>query len=208
MVAVAYLRRSLTLALFLLVPLAGNTFAADPKGSTATFGDKPVFQTDDNFEYALSGDKKAFTLAFKTAFEATVGNIQDSKTPEAPVGTKVFSVVIPVYGKSIDTTFIVTAFASAEEGASGALLFTVNDKTTVTRFAPSEGKETLVKLRYRAKAVSDVRFTLVLLAQRDQAHAKATSLVHVTTIDSDLLVAEQRIAKKDAAKKNDAKKKM
>jgi hypothetical protein len=198
MVTLANIRRGLTLALFVLVPLGGSAVAADAKiaaAGGATFGDKPAFQSDDNIDYGLSDDKKAFTIAFKTAFEATVGNIQNAKNPEAPVGTKVFSVVIPVNGKPIDTTFIVTTFVSAEEGASGALLFTVNDKTTVTRFAPGEGREVLVKLNYRARSVSDVRLTLVLLAQRDQAHPKATALVHVTTIDTDAALAKKRSTK-------------
>jgi len=197
MTTVTTIKRALTLICFLILPFGGAAIAgkAPAAANGVTFGDKPSFQSADNFDYGLSDDKKAFTITFKTAFEATVGKVQNATATEAPVGTNVFTVVLPLSGKKIDTTFIVTAFASAEEGAGGALLLVANDKSTLMRFPPGEGKEVLVKLRYRAKAASEVRLTLFLLAERDAAHPKATALVHVTTIDTDAALAKKKSTK-------------
>ena len=195
MIPVAKIARALASLSFLFVMVSGGAVTANAQ---AKFGDQPSFASasTDNFDYSVSADKQAFTIVFKTAFEATVGNLQNAKVTDAPIGTQIFSAVIPVSGGDIDTTFFVTTFVAAEQGAAGTLLFAVNDKNTVMRFPPGDGKEVIVKLNYKAKTASDVRLTLFLLAERDAAHPKASALVHVNAIDTDLALAKQHGNKK------------
>src|SRR3977135_4087929 len=133
MTSIATLFHVSALRLFWLAMIGGGTLlTADARAAGgATFGDKPTFQSADNFVYQLSEDKQAFTITFNPAFEATVANAPTGKDPGGPIATKVLSLVIPVYGKKIKTTFIVSTSVTAEEGAGGAILLSVNDKQTV-----------------------------------------------------------------------------
>jgi hypothetical protein len=193
MTAMKTIGAALSVLAFTLLPLGGAALAAQAAAAGATFGDKPVFQSSTNAQYSLSDDKKAFTITFNPAFEASAGN---SASDTALVGTNVYSVVIPVNGKEVNTTFVFTASITADEGAGGLLMLNVNDKQTITRFKKTSEKEVLVQLKYRAKNTGDIRLTVFLLAERDAAHPKAPALIHALAIDSDLAVASKR-KKKD-----------
>src|SRR5258705_9429992 len=80
----------LTLLGFQASVLAGS---ADGSGGV-TFGDKPTFQSTDKFSYALSPDKKAFTLLFE-GLEAEVANGGDPP----PVISRVPPIVLPFTGQ-------------------------------------------------------------------------------------------------------------
>ena len=193
MTAVKTIGVALALLAFALFPVGSGASAAPAAASGATFGDKPVFQSSNNIQFSLSDDKKAFTITFNPAFEASAGN---SASNTALVGTNVLSVVIPVTGKDVNTTFVLTASVTADEGAGGLLMLNVNDQQTITRFKKTSEKEVLVQLKYRAKNTGDIRLTVFLLAERDAAHPKAPVLIHALAIDSDLAVASKR-KKKD-----------
>jgi hypothetical protein len=199
MIPVAKLSHISTLFAFLLALTASGTLLAGDAQAAggATYGDKPTFQSSDNFVYSLSDDKQAFTINFNPAFEAQVANAPPGKDPGGPIATKVFSLVLPVTGKYVKTTFVVTASVIAEAGAGGAIMLIVNDKQTVTRYSTTGDKEVLVQLKYSAESPSDIRLTVILMADHDSAHPKAASLVHVTAIDSDLaLMSKKRAAAK------------
>jgi hypothetical protein len=198
MTSIAKLAHVSTSLLFLVALIGGGALlAANAQAAGgATFGDKPTFQNADNFSYSLSGDKQAFTITFNPAFEAMVANAPTGKDPGGPIATKVLSMVIPVTGKYIKSTFVVSTSVTAEEGAGGAIMLIVNDKQTVARFGKTGEKEMLVQLNYSAESASDIRLTVILLADHDSAHPKAASLVHVTAIDSDLAVMNKRRAAK------------
>jgi len=184
---------ALSLLVFASLPLGSGALAAPAAAGGTTYGDKPVFQSSNNIQFSLSDDKKAFTITFNPAFEASAGN---SAGDTALVGTNVLSVVIPVTGKDVNTTFVFTASVTADEGAGGLLMLNVNDQQTITRFKKTSEKEVLVQLKYRAKNTGDIRLTVFLLAERDAAHPKAPVLIHGLAIDSDLAVASKR-KKKD-----------
>lgn len=174
-------------------PVGRGAMAAQATAGGATFGDKPVFQSSSNIQFSLSDDKKAFTIGFNPAFEAAVGaNASDT----ALVGTNVFSVVIPVTGKEVKSTFVLQASVTADEGAGGLLMLSVNDQQTVTHFKKTSEKDVLVQLKYRAKNTGDIRLTVFLLAERDAAHPKALALIHALTIDTDLAIAKKRMKDK------------
>ena len=193
MTAVKTIGVALTLLAFALFPVGSGASAAPTAAGGTTYGDKPVFQSSNNVQFSLSDDKKAFTITFNPAFEASAGN---SASNTALVGTNVLSVVIPVTGKDVNTTFVLTASVTADEGAGGLLMLNVNDQQTITRFKKTSEKEVLVQLKYRAKNTGDIRLTVFLLAERDAAHPKAPVLIHALAIDSDLAVASKR-KKKD-----------
>jgi len=192
MTAVKTIGAALGLLAFALLP-AGGALAAQASWSGATFGDKPVFQSSDNFKINLSDDKKAFTLNFNPAFEASAGN---TASDTALIGTNVLSVVIPVTGKEVNSLFVLTASITAEEGAGGMLMLKVNDQQTITHFKKTDEKSVLVQLKYRAKNPGDIRLTVFLLAERDAAHPKAAALIHALSIDADLDPANKK-KKKD-----------
>src|SRR3979490_2114725 len=86
--------------LFCIAVGGGAAISADG----VTFGDKPTYQSDNNFEYVPSNDKQAFTIVFQGLEVAVDGG----KTPDsiakrarsaaanAPMATKAFSIVIPL----------------------------------------------------------------------------------------------------------------
>jgi hypothetical protein len=198
MISIANCVRGSALLFLLLATIGGGTASsadAQVPAKGAGFGDKLIFQSMDGIDYSVSADKQAFTILFTSALEAEVGSPPTPTSPDPPVGTQAFAVVIPVSGQNIDTNFVVTAVVIVNEGAEAALVLAVNDKTTVMRFPPGTDKEVLVQLKYRAKTASDIRLTLFLLAERDQAHPKAGATVHVSAIDTDLALAKQRLKK-------------
>src|SRR5712671_5626061 len=118
----------LTLLGFQASVLAGS---ADGSGGV-TFGDKPTFQSTDKFSYALSPDKKAFTLLFE-GLAAEVANGGDP----SPVISRVASIVIPLTGqKTFRNSFFVSGFALTGEGRNGTVVFSINGQNTVVKFPP------------------------------------------------------------------------
>ena len=164
-----------------------------------TIGDKPTFKSADNFDYQLSDDKKAFTLAF-TGFEVTVDSaklpapvaarVRSEKT-DAPIGTRVFSIVIPLTGsKSVRNAFFVSGFVLTGEGTSGTLVFSINGQNTVTKFAAGMNKDFVQRLNFRTKYASEVRITVFLLAERDSA-GQGAAFLGVNAIDTDTGLAKK-----------------
>lgn len=163
---------------------------------TATFGDKPSFTSLKKIIFSLSDDKKAFDLAFKaTEFSAGVGSVAFDGAPKGnpPVQIRSYAVVIPVSGQNLKTTFSVPGVCVADPGTHAALLLSVNDQHSVTQFKPkNDSQDFVATLRYQAKAVSDVRITVVLMVQRDAAHPGASALLKINTISTDALVSRKR----------------
>jgi hypothetical protein len=199
-IAFANLARGSALFLSVLIAIGGGTASsadAQVPAKGATFGDKPSFQSTPDIAFSLSEDKKAFTILFSSALEASVGSPASANAPNPPVDTKTFSIVLPVSGEDIDTEFVVSTFVIATEGAQAALVLAVNDKTTVMQVPyATNGEPVLVRLKYQAKTTSDVRINLFLLAQRDQAHPNAAATLHIDAIDTDLAAAQARADKR------------
>jgi hypothetical protein len=175
---IAFLFFSLSIA-------AASSGMAAPDGS-ATFGDKPTFQSDDQFNYGLSDDKKAFTILFSDVSAK-------SAAATTPIATRVFSIVIPVTGgNSVKTSFFASGFVSTSKGAQGTLVFSVNGKNSVASFSPGTQQSFVQELQFGGEYVSDARMTVYLLAERDSKTADAEAFLNVTAIDTDLALAQQR----------------
>jgi hypothetical protein len=186
----------LVLAVFSILTAAGTAFSADG----ITFGDKPTFQSDAKFSYALSADKKAFTLAFD-GLEVQVdgGKLPDkiakrvrSSVTTAPVATRVFSTVIPVKaGKDVRSTLFVSGFVLTTSRAGATLLFTVNGQNIVTSFGPNADKSFIQPLEFRASSTSEIRMSIFLLAEREGQGPAA--YLNVSAIDTDAALARKRL---------------
>jgi hypothetical protein len=171
--------------LVLLPVLAITASSADAQApAKAAFGDKLSFQSAD-VAYGPSDDRQAFTINFKTAFEAT--------TDKSPVSANTFSVVIPITGQSIDANLTFQGVVNVSDGGLATLIINVNDTNTVMRYRPGINQSVVVPYRYTATNYSgELAITIVLVAARDQAHPNGSAFMHFDTIDGDLGTAKKR----------------
>jgi hypothetical protein len=194
MISIVNFVRGSALLFFALATIGGGTASsADAQvPGRANFGDKLSFQSSDKMDYAVTDDRQAFTLTF-SALEATIGN----QKSDPPLMSQVAAFVIPVDGKSIDATFVVSAVATTTEGTDATIMLVVNDKSTMMHFPPnSNAKDVVLQLRYRAKAVSDLRVAIFVLVERDQAHPGAGADLTVDALDGDMGSAKPHPARK------------
>jgi hypothetical protein len=188
-------------AAFSIVTAAGTGVALSADG--ITFGDKPTFQSDSKFSYALSPDKKAFTIAFD-GLEVQVdgGKLPDkiakrkrSPATTAPVATRVFSLALPMKsGKAVRVPLFVSGYVVTTSKAGATLLFSVNGQQTVTSFGPNADKSFIQRLDFRAPATSELRMTVFLLADRDGTAPAA--YLNVNAIDTDVAQIKKRATAK------------
>ncbi len=180
----------------------GSVYAAD---TGVTFGDSPSFKSAENFDYAASPDKKAFTITFN-GFEATVaadklpaaatGRMRGEKS-NTPVTTRAVSIVIPLAGsKRIRTSLFASGFALTGKAASATLVFNVNGHNIVRNFPAGENREFIQRLDYRSTSATELRLTLFLIAEGDSTSGDASAFVNVSTIDTDVALKSKKAAGK------------
>ena len=149
-----------------------------------TFGQIPTYQSDENFELAVSDDKRALTLTFSD-LQAAVGG---GKSP-GPMSTRVFSLVLPLEGdeKKVEIEFIVQGFTLTHEGATATMVCSVNGQTTVADFPGMSDQSFVQKLKFAAEAPSECRLYVFLLVGRDSRNANAEAFLNVNSIDAEIL---------------------
>ena len=149
-----------------------------------TFGQIPMYQSDEKFELAVSEDKRSLTINFAD-FQASVGG---SKSPK-PMSTREFSLVLPLEGddKRVEIEFIVDGFILALDGATASIVCSVNGQTAVTDFPGSADQNFVQKLTFAAETPSEARLYLFLLLGRDSSNADADANLSVTSIDVEIL---------------------
>jgi hypothetical protein len=185
-----------------ILTAAGTGAALSADG--ITFGDKPSFQSDSKFSYALSQDKKAFTLAFDGLevqvdggkLPQKIAKRVSSPAKNAPVATRVFSTVIPVHGgkKGVATTLYASGYVLTMSKAGATLLFSVNGQNTVTSFGPNADKSFVHPLYFKTSSADEIRMTVFLLAEREGQEPAA--YLNVFAIDTDAAQAKKRVAGK------------
>jgi hypothetical protein len=188
----------------LIEATTGSAADASVARGTATFGDKPIFQSSSDIEYALSPDRQAFTITFGSFFEAIaasgtlpseVARRARSGKSEGPVVARTFSIVLPVTSeKPIRTSFIASGFAMTGPDSSATLMLVVNGQQKVVRFGPQTERSFVEKLDFRAARASEVRMTAFLLAERSSGNADAMSFLRVAAIDTDTALAQRKMA--------------
>jgi hypothetical protein len=153
-----------------------------------TFGEKLTYSSLKTADYSLSDDRKAFEIRFNPGLAAGVGTpVYDGlHATHAPINTRVYSAVIPATGNNLNTSFVLNGFGMTEAGTNATLVLTVNDQHSVTHFgADREEGAFTATLPYRAEVASDLRLTVVLIAERDAAHPDASALIAITDISAD-----------------------
>jgi hypothetical protein len=186
---------------FLVVAFASEAARA---ADDVTYGDKPTFQSGDNFSLDISPDKKALTITFNgLEVTADTGKVPDpaarrtpaAKASNAPVATRAFSLVLPITaGKSIRTSYFASGFVVTNAGSEATLLFSVNGKNTVVKFPPKSDKSFVQKLDIKTAYASEIRMTVFLLAERDSTNPQTAAFLGVNAIDNDLAVANKKKA--------------
>ena len=161
-------------------------------GDDITFGDALTYSSIQEVVFNLSDDKKAFTVTLPVALAAGVGTagFDGLALTDAPINTRVYSAVIPATGKNLKTTFVLTGFGLTQPGTSTKLVLTVNARHRVTHFGPREDQAFTVLMPFRAKAATDIRVTVVVIAERDSTHPDASALIALNDISADARVAE------------------
>lgn len=166
--------------------------AQKPRASTSiTFGDKLAFSSDKNASYNVSDDKLSFSIQFDAPPAAAVGHVNFAGVPKtkSPLATHAYTAVIPASGRNVNATFFVNGFGTAEAGTNTLLLFKVNGRHRVGRFTPKQdGQDFVASVPYRARSVTDIRISLVLIAERDASHPEAAALIAVNDITADTKV--------------------
>lgn len=172
------------------------------KSGGVTFGEEPTFSSEKNVVYDLTDDKKAFEIQIVPALAAGVGTPSFDGVPktDAPVSTRIYSAVIPATGKNVRTSFVVNGFGLTEAGTNTVLILSVNDQHRVTHFAPGKDQAFTAALPYRAKAVTDIRLTVVLVAERDSTHPDASALIAINDISADAALTKKKPRRKATKK--------
>ncbi len=147
---------------------------------TADFSKGVTFQSDIVVDFGINPDKKAFTAIF-AGLEA---KIVTKSSP--PIVTRTYSFVMPLSGVKPTTAFPIylQGYIFNQQGANGHLIFTVNDQTTVADFTEPSDRSFLQQIDFKPGTASDLRVTIVLIADRDSATDAAVNL-SVTAVDSD-----------------------
>jgi hypothetical protein len=151
------------------------------EAAMTTFGKVPSQKGDGGFDLGVSDDRRAFTLTFSD-LKVAAG--------KQPIGTRLFSLVMPLEGdrRRTEIEFTVQGFAfTTTKGATATLLFSVNAQSVVLDLPANTDQSVVQPLKFVAEAPSDCRLHLLLLAGRDAADSAAEAVLTVSTIDAELL---------------------
>ena len=178
--------RKVIAALPIILVVAGPppVLAAD----SATFGNAPTYNADAGFMLSVSDDKKAFTATFSGLLVNLVG-----QSP-VPIVTRTFSFSLPLSGvdPATEIPFFISGTAFSEKGANTRLIFIVNDQSTVAVFPENAANTDYIQeLKYKAGTASEVRVTIILIADRD-SKSGAQAYLNVLAIDTDLLNRQEK----------------
>jgi hypothetical protein len=158
-----------------------------------TFGDRLAYSSIPDVAYNRSDDRQAFTVTLPKGLAAGVGTpVYEGLTlTGAPVDARTYSAVVPAAGEDLNTTLVLNGFGVAEPGSGATLVLTVNGHHHVTHFGPREDRAFTVLMPFRAKAPTDLRITVAVIADRDAAHPDATALIVLNDISADARAAKK-----------------
>ena len=143
-----------------------------------SFGPKLKFTSTRKLAYTVSDDSKAFDIRFDTAIAAGVGtpSFEGLRPSRAPIGTRLYSAVIPATGTNAKISINFNGFLVAQPGTQVTLVVVANDQHHVVHFADSGDDEGFTtSLPLRADTLSEIRLTVILVAQRDGVVAKVVA---------------------------------
>ena len=169
------------------------------KAAGIAFGRKLVYASTRKLEYTVSEDDKAFEIRFETAIAAGVGSpsFASLKKSTAPIGTNVFTAVIPASGKNVKTAVSLNGFCETRAGTSVTLMAMANDEQVVKHFRNSkDNKGFTLSVPVQARSLSEIRLTVLLVAQQEGA-GDASALIAVSDIGADTFRPKKRVPVKN-----------
>jgi hypothetical protein len=148
------------------------------------FGKLPPYQANDEFNFDVSPDNRAFTLTFSD-FKTTV----EANKSAVPTSSRVFTLLIPLEGddKKGEIEFGLNAGILTTEGATATLVFSVNGQTIASDFAGNVEQSFTQPLKFTTATPSECRLCVFLLVGRDSKNPEANAFLNVLTIDGEIL---------------------
>ena len=157
------------------------------KTSGIAFGRKLLYASTRKLEYTVTEDDMAFEIRFETAIAAGVGSpsFAGLKKTNAPIGTNVFTAVIPASGKNVKAALSLNGFFVAQPSTSVTLVATANDQQVVKRFRNSkDDKGFTLSVPVQARSLSEIRLVVLLVAQHESG-GDASALIALSDIGAD-----------------------
>jgi len=172
-----------------------------PAKDDVSFGPKLKFSSTKKVNYTVTDDKKSFEIQFAQPLAAGVGTpvFDGLKKTRAPIGTNLYSAVVPSAGKNVKMSIHLNGFGETEPGTNTTVVMATNGQHSVTHFDTMDGAFT-ASLAFRAKSLTDLRVTVLIVAERHAAHPGASALIAVTDISADTFVPRKKAAKKATKK--------
>lgn len=149
-------------------------------GGGLTFGNRLSFSSTRKLDYTLEPGARAFQVQFDEGVGTGVGQSVYTGIPStgSPIKSRSYSAVIPATGKKVAVSFVVRGALHTDPGASVSIAMVVNGQHLVTHFGENINSESFtVALPFRAKVVDEIRFTAILVAERDAAHREANAMI-------------------------------
>ena len=181
-----------------LFALSVAVSGAPARAADVTFGETTSFQSDSTCAYVRTPDQIVFQFLC-TGFETQVENgkiagaaarrIGERAKPSAaatpPIGTRVFSAVVPVTGGSpVYVPIHLSGLAITGVGANAAVLLRVNGEDKIFSFPPKTDESFVRTFVYKAEAASELRMTLFILAEQDSKEADNSAFISLNAVDA------------------------
>lgn len=163
------------------------------RSSTVAFGRKLVHASTRKLEYVVTDDDKAFEIRFETALAAGVGSpgFAGVKPGKAPIGTSVFSAVIPAAGKAVEAKVSLNGFFVAHPGTRVTVVAMANDEQVAKTFRKSmDDKGFTLSVPVKARVLTEIRLVLVLVAELEGG-SDGSALIAVSDIGCDTFVPKK-----------------
>ena len=167
------------------------------------FGNSLTFPPGPMHDYAVSPDGKAITVTFSGLQVIADDGRSDEGAPRGeptdPVVTRVFSMVIPVTnGSPTEAAFHFQGFALTNEGGHATLIVIINGQSTIFDFAKNSDESYVRSVKFSEPAATEIRLTVVVIAERDKQFPGAGAHLNVVSIDTDVASAQKKAASRKA----------
>lgn len=172
-----------------------------PATDDVSFGSRLKFSSNRKVDYTVTDDRKSFAITFAPPMAAGVGTpvFDGLKKTRAPIGTNLYSAVVPGTGRNVKTAIVLNGFGQTEPGTNATLVITANGQHSVTQFDALDGAFT-ASSSFRAKPLTDLRVSVLIVAERHATDPEASALIVVNDISVDTFVPRKKPAGKAAKK--------
>ena len=148
-----------------------------------TFSSNPVYLDDRQFDFALSDDKRAFTITFSD-LQVKVDE------GDSALSSAAFSLILPLEGSTagekVEIEFAVTGAAVTNGGATATMMLSISGQSIVADFPADVTQDLNQQVTFTAEhGATECRFSTFLLVGRDSPNAAA--FLNISAIDAEFL---------------------